>query len=95
MIQGGGPAEGTGIDETFVNLADGPNAKIIIVPTAGGNRTPDVRPSARKTRVPGGEAYPVTVSAGIPSERPLSQVVCEGIPAGCDDHYLTLRRSSR
>jgi cyanophycinase-like exopeptidase len=39
VIQGGGSAEGTGIYEAFVNLAGGPNAKIIIVPTAGGNRT--------------------------------------------------------
>ncbi len=41
VIQGGGSAEGTGIYETFVNLAGGPDAKIIIVPTAGGNRRPD------------------------------------------------------
>jgi cyanophycinase len=38
VIQGGGDAGGTGIYETFINLAGGPNAKIIIVPTAGGNR---------------------------------------------------------
>jgi cyanophycinase len=41
VIQGGGSAEGTGIEESFINLAGGPDAKIIIVPTAGGNRTPD------------------------------------------------------
>src|SRR5580700_9308239 len=41
VIQGGGDATGTGIDETFVNLAGGPDAKIIIIPTAGGNRTQD------------------------------------------------------
>src|SRR5438128_12542340 len=41
VIQGGGSAEGTGIDETFVNLAGGPDAKIIIIPTAGGNREKD------------------------------------------------------
>jgi cyanophycinase len=41
VIQGGGDATGTGIDETFINLAGGPNAKIIIVPTAGGNREKD------------------------------------------------------
>src|SRR4051794_183427 len=41
VIQGGGSPEGTGIDETFVNLAGGPDAKIIIVPTAGGNRDKD------------------------------------------------------
>ncbi len=38
VIQGGGDAAGTGIYETFINLAGGPDAKIIIVPTAGGNR---------------------------------------------------------
>jgi len=38
VIQGGGDAAGTGIYETFINLAGGPNAKIVIVPTAGGNR---------------------------------------------------------
>ena len=41
VIQGGGPAEGTGIMETFVNLAGGRAAKIIIIPTAGGNRDKD------------------------------------------------------
>ncbi len=41
VIQGGGSAEGTGIDETFINLAGGLDAKIIIIPTAGGNRTRD------------------------------------------------------
>jgi cyanophycinase len=41
IIQGGGPAEGTGIVETFINLAGGVNAKIIVVPTAAGNRNPD------------------------------------------------------
>ena len=41
VIQGGGSAEGTGIDETFVNLAGGRDAKIIVIPTAGGNRGPD------------------------------------------------------
>jgi cyanophycinase len=44
VIQGGGSAEGTGIMETFVNLAGGPDAKIIIIPTAGGNRGPDGKP---------------------------------------------------
>jgi cyanophycinase len=38
VIQGGGDAAGTGIYETFINLAGGVNAKIFIVPTAGGNR---------------------------------------------------------
>ena len=41
VIQGGGSAEGTGILETFINYAGGLNAKIIIVPTAGGNFTAD------------------------------------------------------
>jgi cyanophycinase len=41
VIQGGGSAAGTGIMETFINRAGGPGAKIIVVPTAGGNRTPD------------------------------------------------------
>jgi len=41
IIQGGGSAAGTGIVETFINRAGGPGAKIIVVPTAGGNRTPD------------------------------------------------------
>src|SRR5579884_1551724 len=41
VIQGGGSAEGTGIMETFVNLAGGADAKILIVPTNGGNRGPD------------------------------------------------------
>jgi len=39
VIQGGGSAEGTGIMETFANLAGGRHAKIIIVPTAAGNRS--------------------------------------------------------
>ena len=41
VIQGGGSDASTGIFETFVNKAGGLNAKIIIVPTAGGNRNPD------------------------------------------------------
>jgi cyanophycinase len=41
VIQGGGANEGTGIFETFINLAGGLGAKIVVVPTAGGNRTPD------------------------------------------------------
>ncbi len=41
VIQGGGSAAGTGIMETFVNKAGGPNAKIVVIPTAGGNRNPD------------------------------------------------------
>src|SRR5215469_526466 len=41
VIQGGGSDEGTGIFETFINKAGGLNAKIVVVPTAGGNKTPD------------------------------------------------------
>ena len=41
VIQGGGANEGTGIWETFVNKAGGLDAKIIVVPTAGGNRDRD------------------------------------------------------
>jgi len=41
VIQGGGSDEGTGIFETFVNKAGGLNAKIVVVPTAGGNKNAD------------------------------------------------------
>src|SRR5580658_532028 len=41
VIQGGGSAVGTGIEETFINKAGGLGAKIIIVPTNGGNKNPD------------------------------------------------------
>ncbi len=41
VIQGGGSDAGTGIFETFINKAGGLNAKIVVVPTNGGNRTPD------------------------------------------------------
>jgi len=41
VIQGGGSAEGTGIEETFINLAGGLGAKIVVVPIAAGNRAPD------------------------------------------------------
>ncbi len=41
VIQGGGSDEGTGIFETFINKAGGLNAKIVVVPTAGGNRNRD------------------------------------------------------
>jgi cyanophycinase len=41
VIQGGGSAAGTGIVETFINKAGGLHAKIIVVPTAGGNKNPD------------------------------------------------------
>jgi len=41
VIQGGGSAEGTGIVEACILKAGGPNAKIVVVPTAGGNRNRD------------------------------------------------------
>ena len=41
VIVGGGSHEGTGIIEKFIELAGGPDAKFVIVPTAGGNRNPD------------------------------------------------------
>lgn len=41
IIVGGGNLAGTGIMETFINRAGGPNAKIIVVPTAGGNKDRD------------------------------------------------------
>jgi len=41
VIVGGGSTEGTGIVETFIQLAGGPEKKFVIVPTAGGNRNRD------------------------------------------------------
>jgi len=41
VIQGGGSDVDTGIFETFINLAGGLDAKIVVVPTAGGNKNPD------------------------------------------------------
>lgn len=41
VIVGGGDDRGTGIMETFINLAGGLGAKFVIVPTANGNRNPD------------------------------------------------------
>jgi cyanophycinase len=38
VIAGGGNLAGTGIMETFLNLAGGASAKIIVVPTNGGNK---------------------------------------------------------
>jgi cyanophycinase len=38
VIVGGGSMDGTGIIEKFIELAGGPEAKFVIVPTAGGNR---------------------------------------------------------
>ncbi|MBL0171224.1 MAG: hypothetical protein IPP90_10920 [Gemmatimonadaceae bacterium] len=44
LIVGGGQLDSSGIIEKFIALAGGPSAKIIIVPTAGGNRKPDGTP---------------------------------------------------
>src|SRR5512145_1976552 len=41
VIVGGGSLDGTGILEKFIELAGGAEAKVVIVPTAGGNRAPD------------------------------------------------------
>jgi cyanophycinase len=41
VIVGGGNLEGTGIVEKFVQLAGGPDASFVIVPTAGGNKNAD------------------------------------------------------
>jgi cyanophycinase len=41
VIIGGGDDRGTGIMETFINRAGGLGAKIVIVPTADGNKTAD------------------------------------------------------
>src|SRR5207302_8414766 len=41
IIVGGGNLAGTDVMESFINRAGGPSAKIIIVPTAGGNKEND------------------------------------------------------
>ena len=41
VIVGGGNLEGTGILEKFIQLAGGPDASFVIVPTAGGNTNQD------------------------------------------------------
>jgi cyanophycinase len=48
VIVGGGNTDGTGIVEKFIELAGGPDAKFVIVPTAGGNKTSDGTPRAYK-----------------------------------------------
>ena len=44
IIVGGGSTKGTGILEKFIALAGGKDAKFVIVPTAGGNKSPDGTP---------------------------------------------------
>lgn len=41
VIAGGGTLDDTGIMEKFIQLAGGPGASFVIVPTAAGNRSPD------------------------------------------------------
>jgi cyanophycinase len=41
VVAGGGNLEGTGIVEKFIELAGGPDATFVIVPTAGGNKARD------------------------------------------------------
>lgn len=41
VIAGGGTLDGSGIIEKFIELAGGPGARFVIVPTAGGNRNAD------------------------------------------------------
>jgi len=41
VVVGGGTLEGTGILEKFIQLAGGPGASFVIVPTAGGNKNQD------------------------------------------------------
>ena len=41
VLIGGGDDRGTGIMETFINLAGGLGAKFVVVPTANGNRNSD------------------------------------------------------
>lgn len=41
VVIGGGTLDGSGILEKFIELAGGPDAKVVVVPTAGGNRASD------------------------------------------------------
>lgn len=43
VLVGGGELDGTGIIERFIELAGGPEARFVVVPTAGGNRAEDGR----------------------------------------------------
>ncbi len=45
VIAGGGQLTGTGIMERFIELAGGENARIVVVPTAGGNLGRDGTPT--------------------------------------------------
>ena len=56
VIIGGGQTEGTGIVEKFIQLAGGPDAKFVIVPTAGGNavRTATCVRTRKRTSSPRG-----------------------------------------
>jgi cyanophycinase len=40
VVIGGGSTADTGIMEKFIQIAGGPDARFVIVPTAGGNKTP-------------------------------------------------------
>jgi cyanophycinase len=41
IVIGGGSLKGTGIVETFLRLAGGKDARLVVVPTAGGNKNAD------------------------------------------------------
>src|SRR5579871_3179474 len=41
LIVGGNMSETSGVAQKFIELAGGPNANFVIVPTAGGNKNPD------------------------------------------------------
>ena len=41
VIAGGGNLDGSGIYETFIELAGGPDAHLVVIPTAAGNRNRD------------------------------------------------------
>src|SRR5438128_1183223 len=44
VIVGGGSTKGTGVLEKFIALAGGKDARLVIVPTAGGNKAADGSP---------------------------------------------------
>ena len=41
LIVGGNMSETSGVVQKFIELAGGPDARVVIVPTAGGNKNPD------------------------------------------------------